>query len=128
MRTFALTLGIFALGATAFAASSPREVCQQLAAAAKANDYATFSKLASPAGRSIASVRKGNSKTLQKAHKGQLEKLKNLSCETELIAGSQAVVKATSKGESRLVPFLRAANQWRFDLKTYRAFNQIAAK
>ncbi|MCB9255062.1 MAG: hypothetical protein H6617_10310 [Bdellovibrionaceae bacterium] len=125
MRFLIVSIAVLLSATFAFAASTPKEVCEQLAKAARNNDFDTFTKLSTPPGRGIASTPKANQKNFQSMHQKQLDRIKDLACGTELVAGNQAVVKATSKGESRLVPFHKYSDLWRFDLPTYQAFNQI---
>ncbi|MCB0404937.1 MAG: hypothetical protein KDD51_09135 [Bdellovibrionales bacterium] len=125
MRFLIVSIAVLLSATFALAASTPKGVCEELATAARNNDFDTFNKLSTPPGRGLASKPKGNKENFQSMHQKQLDRIKDLTCGTELVAGDQAVVKATSKGESRLVPFHKYSDLWRFDLPTYQAFNQI---
>lgn len=65
---------------------------------------------------------KGN---FQKMQSQYFEQLQDLECGKETVANDRAVVESTSKGEKRLVPFVKTGEGWKFDMKTYQAFYDI---
>jgi hypothetical protein len=58
----------------------------------------------------------------KKMHEKEMERLKDLNCKEEKIAGDHAWVEAISQNETRLVPFKMVDGKWKFDMKTYHSF------
>jgi hypothetical protein len=56
----------------------------------------------------------------------EMARFKDLTCSSEHIAGSHAVVEVDTKsGEKRLIPFVMERGQWKFDPRTYTSFYNI---
>ncbi len=55
-------------------------------------------------------------------HRKYFERIKNMSCGAEQIAGHHAIVTAISGPDQRFIPFVEEDGAWKFDMKTYRAF------
>lgn len=101
--------------------ATPKEVCQAIAQNTKAKNFEAVQKLTA----GMAS----NQKTAKKAkagfnqmHSKQMETLQDLNCGNEMKTEDHAMVEAEAKGEKRLIPFVKTAEGWKFDMKTYRAF------
>ncbi len=58
----------------------------------------------------------------KKMHEKEMERLKDLNCKEEKIAGDHAWVEAISQNETRLVPFKMVEGKWKFDMRTYHSF------
>ena len=112
--------------AIAFGATTPKKTCNALAEAARDNDHQAYIRL-TLGSRALASKNYGK-KGFERMHKGQEAKLKNLKCGEELIAGDKAVVKATTRKGSRLIPFVLQAKDWKFDSQSYRTTYRRTAK
>ncbi len=101
---------------------SPKEVCSAMVDALKKEDYKLIQQFTYHPG----SLAQG--KSLQQAGKAMknspeyLKGIKDLSCEDEHVAGTRAVVEATSQGDKRLIPFVKTSGRWKFDVKTYQSF------
>ncbi len=71
---------------------------------------------------------KGTKGSFQKMHAGYMDRLQDLSCGSEVIATDHAVVESESKGERRLIPFVKTNEGWRFDMGTYQSFYHTEEK
>lgn len=140
----AITLCVFALFAIpAFprvaragaSADSPKAVCDQLARAARKDDFQAFQALSTgwtsqmASGHGASSPPQGGATTPGKAeselhsvHQSHLGQLKDLRCDAEHIADDHAVVEAESQGRKRLIPFIEVKGHWKFDARTYLSF------
>jgi hypothetical protein len=61
-------------------------------------------------------------KGMGKMDHNYMERLKDLTCTKENIAGDHAVVEAKSEGQERLIPFVKMQDGWKFDERTYHSF------
>lgn len=124
--------------------NTPKEACEAIVKAGIDDNFQAFKDLTiMPTGHEKNSSDKGknknqsgrqdrcgipgmNEKNLEegfhKMHEKHLELLKSINCKDEKIAGDRSWVEATSKEESRLIPFKIADGKWKFDMKTYLSF------
>jgi hypothetical protein len=61
-------------------------------------------------------------KHFEKMHKDHWAQLKELSCGTEIVTNDRAVIEAKTTEQSRLIPFVKTEEGWKFDAKTYMSF------
>lgn len=124
--TVILSLVFVAFGAqaeTATAGTTPTQVCSQLVEAAKGDNYEMVQNLTMTHGKKKADKgMKAHKAKFEKMQKTYMAKLKEMTCGTEQVAGDHAVVTATAGEEKRLIPFVQAEGQWKFDMHTYRSF------
>lgn len=141
-----ITLFLF-ISATALAAdpinetptNTPKEACEAIVKAGIDDNFKAFMELTIvPTGHDKEKNKNQNGrqdrcgipgmneknleKGFHKMHEKHLELLKSISCKDEKIAGDRSWVEATSKEESRLIPFKVADGKWKFDMKTYFSF------
>jgi hypothetical protein len=109
--------------------ATPKDTCRSLAEAAKNKNFETFMLLSTgftgPTQTKEGSV---SPQSFQKMHSRYLDRLQDLSCKNEIIAADRAVVESESKGEERLIPFVKTNQGWKFDLNTYQAFYHTEEK
>lgn len=118
-------------------AKTPSEVCQRLVQALQNDDFemakrwttSTMHKdqqAGQAAGKSGSTTSKqGTSKVEQKFHEmtsEHMSALKNASCGKEMATNDHAVVEVRTKSETRLIPFVKMNDQWKFDFDAYRSF------
>lgn len=115
--------------ASAASANSPRDTCRSLAEAAKNKNFGSFMQL-STGMKSPSKTKEGSisAKRFEKMQGRYLDRLKDLTCNNEIIAADRAVVESESKGEKRLIPFVKTGQGWKFDLNTYQAFYHTEEK
>lgn len=107
-------------------AQTPTQVCSQLVAAAKANQFEKAQSLMHMPEHGMKNAAGSRSQKMQKAgfdkmHSTYFSAIKDMTCASESIAGMHAVVTASSQNEKRLIPFVQDKGDWKFDMKAYRA-------
>ncbi|MFN8792482.1 MAG: hypothetical protein ACK5Y2_13590 [Bdellovibrionales bacterium] len=107
--------------APASSAATPREACQQMVDAAKANRYDRVAQMIAP-DASTKKMKMKSEKGFDRMNTKYMSEIQNMSCGTEQLAGAHAMVTAETGTERRLIPFIQSEGQWKFDMKTYKAF------
>lgn len=129
--------------------ASAKEACKNLVDAAKRNDLQAFSMWSLESGQMPQTQSRtgsesyeeggeagvmGEDTSMQKQestgtqsgsqmHRQQMTQIKDLeSCGSQHIADNHAVVEAQSRGQKRLIPFVKEEGQWKFDGSTYMSF------
>lgn len=102
-------------------AATPREACQQMVDAAKANQYDRVAQMMASE-PSMKRMKMKSEKRFDRMHTKYMSEIQNMSCGSEQLAGTHAMVTAETGSERRLIPFIQSEGQWKFDMKTYKAF------
>ena len=110
-----LVFVMFVAVVAAVNAATPKEVCDSLAKAAQEDNFKAFAQL------SVGHASKGE-KSFHSMHKDKMTALKGLTCGTETVAGTHAIVETAGPTEKRLIPFVEEGGTWKFDVATYRTF------
>ena len=101
--------------------SSPTSVCEALVEGTKNKNFAEVMKWTTD--KSVHS-KKMKKEGFEKMGQLYFEKVQDLTCGAEIVAQDHAIVESESKGQKRLIPFIKTTDGWRFDLQTYRSFYQ----
>lgn len=110
---------------TVATASTPTAVCQAIVDSAKNKDFEGMKKWMTEMGPHHGmqtGSKKGQKEAFLKMESEHFDTIKDLTCGTELLANDHAVVMSESKGEKRLIPFIKQNNSWKFDVHTYHSF------
>ncbi len=118
---------------TAAPTTTPTQTCNKLVEAAKSNNYESMAGLVMTHEHGKGHGKKDGMKKPSKAkfdkmHAEYMSEIKDVTCGNEMVAGDRAVVTAESTTQKRLIPFVQADGQWKFDMKTYRSFYAGDAK
>ncbi len=101
--------------------STPTSVCQAIVDSAKSKNFEGMNKwtTAMPAHHKKMKMSKTD---FAKMGSKYFEKMQDLTCGTEIMAQDHAIIESESQGQKRLIPFVKKADGWKFDLKTYHSF------
>ncbi len=111
----------------AASSTTPTQTCNKLVEAAKSNNYESMAGLVMTPEHGkghgkMDGMKKPSKAKFDKMHTAYMSEIKDVTCGNEMVAGDRAVVTAESTTQKRLIPFVQADGQWKFDMKTYRSF------
>lgn len=110
-----------AASATA-AATSPTQACNRIVEAAKSNNFDQVAGLMAMPDHKKEKMDKKTRAKFDSMHSEYMSDIQKMTCGDEQVAGDRAMVTAQTDQEKRLIPFIQKEGQWKFDMKTYRAF------
>lgn len=116
-----MIISLLLLGISA-GAQTPTQACSKLIDAAKTDNFDAVAGMMLTPDYKKKDTRKKHKAKFEKMHDEYLSDIRNMTCTNEQIAGDHAVVTAETKEDKRLIPFVQSQGQWKFDMRTYRAF------